>query len=135
MFFTFPIILAGCAGMNSSFDCNVTSGGRCVPMMSINEMVNRGAFQRTKLKPNSTIDYSKYSNRAASSNTSPNPSNADAANNHLPLRINESVQQIWIAPYEDASGIYHDTSLVYVVAQKGHWMGRPSMAVVEDEQL
>jgi hypothetical protein len=122
IFLIFPIILTGCAGMKSSFDCNVASGGKCAPMTSINEMANRGMFQRTSLKSERAIDYNKYSSGA-------NYANSD----NLPLRINESVQQIWIAPYEDASGIYHDAASIYVVAQKGRWTGKPPIVIAEDE--
>ncbi len=118
IFLIFPLGLTGCVGMNSSFDCNVTSGGKCAPMTTINEMVDRGGFRKIKGK---TIGYNQYFN------------NTNMINSDQLLRSNESVQQIWIAPYEDTNGIYHDASSVYFVAKKGSWNGKPPIAIIGDE--
>ena len=40
------LVLSGCAGMNSRFDCNVNSGGKCLPMDQVNKMADAGAFNR-----------------------------------------------------------------------------------------
>lgn len=39
MFVALFVVLSGCAGMNGEFDCNVNSGGKCLPMDEINKMV------------------------------------------------------------------------------------------------
>jgi conjugal transfer pilus assembly protein TraV len=46
-----------------------------------------------------------------------------------PIRSNESVQQIWIGPYEDTSGTYHEPSYIYTVVKKGQWIGKPVKAI------
>jgi len=40
------IFLVGCVGMNGEFDCNVSSGGKCLPTDQVNKMVDAGAFNR-----------------------------------------------------------------------------------------
>jgi hypothetical protein len=42
-----------------------------------------------------------------------------------PIRKAESVQQIWIGPYEDQDGNFHEPSYVYTVTKKGTWIGDP----------
>ena len=118
-----PIILTGCAAMDSSFDCNVGSGGKCASMPTINKMVNRGMYQGSRGGIARAIDYKLL----------------DGSSNHAGekdslLRLNESVQQVWIAPYEDTSGIYHDASSIYMVAKKGRWTGKPPLAIIEDDE-
>src|SRR3989304_3774247 len=44
------IFLSGCMGMGSKFDCNVDSGGKCVPMHHINQMANYGVFNEKPYK-------------------------------------------------------------------------------------
>ena len=40
------LLLVGCTGMHSKFDCNVDSGGKCLPMDQINKLATQGAFNR-----------------------------------------------------------------------------------------
>lgn len=75
-----PIFLAGCSVMNSKFDCNVSSGGRCAPMGQINKIATQGAFHGEKyqsISKQTKEDYRYFHTFA------------DA-----PVRSNESVQQI-----------------------------------------
>jgi hypothetical protein len=118
LFFSpFLLSLSGCIGMNSKFDCNAASGGKCEPMGSINKMADYGVFQnvgsrpRTPSKTNQNYGY---------------PLNTFAGQ---PIRSNESIQQIWIGPYEDTSGNYHEPSYVYVVIKKGKWFGEPANVI------
>ena len=50
-----------------------------------------------------------------------------------PLRYGETVQRIWIAPFEDTSGNYHQESYVYTIVKPGHWLGYPVKATSEEE--
>jgi len=36
-------------------------------------------------------------------------------------RYAETVQHVWIAPFEDTSGNYHEESNVYSVVEPGYW--------------
>ena len=51
-----------------------------------------------------------------------------------PIRYGEGVQRIWIAPYEDVDGNYHEPSFVYTVVRTSHWIGIPQKAIVENEE-
>ena len=110
------ISLTGCAGMNDKFDCNVESGGRCASMGSINKMANRGEFNENFYR---TKNIAKITTSGYSSSTSAGK----------PIRSSESVEKIWIGPYEDSSGNYHEPSYVYTVVKKGRWIGEPVKAI------
>lgn len=117
----FTLLLSGCAGMNGKFDCNVSSGGKCAPMNHINKMANYGAFQDNR--PYKTGNLMQTKNKISGY-----PLNTFAGQ---PIRSNESVQQIWIGPYEDAIGNYHEPSYLYTVVKKGRWIGEP-VNVIQD---
>lgn len=42
-----------------------------------------------------------------------------------PIRNQENIQQIWIGPYEDEDGNFHEPAYVYTVVKKGSWFGEP----------
>jgi len=97
------IFLSGCAGMSSKFDCNPDAGGRGAPMHHINQMANYGAFSEA---PALAVQHVPAALQAL-------------AAHHAPVRSNKKVHQIWIAPYEDSSGNYHEATHVYA-AIKNH---------------
>ena len=122
--FISSIFLSGCVGMGNNFDCNVDSGGRCAPMHQINHMANYGSFSSTGTFANQSyaLDKSKTVKRK-DSNTQPNIDGAMPPRSNL-LRSNEKVQQIWIGPYEDTNGNYHEGSNVYTVVKKSEWINK-----------
>lgn len=114
--------LSGCMSMGSKFDCDVSSGGKCAPMHHINRMADQGAFQEKH-----------FYGQANSAQIKSNKVNGYPLTTFdgAPIRSNESVQQIWIGPYEDVSGDYHEPSYVYTVVKKGRWIGEPASVVQE----
>ena len=46
-------------------------------------------------------------------------------NANQPLRYGETVQKLWVAPFEDKEGNYHNSSEIFVITKGGHWIGRP----------
>ncbi|MEI8055423.1 MAG: type IV conjugative transfer system lipoprotein TraV [bacterium] len=114
------VFLSGCAGMNSSFDCDVGSGGKCAPMHHINKMANYGAFTEKSLKADN-LKLAEVKDMGAK----------QKIYGTLPIRSNEEIQQIWIGPYEDANGNYHEASYVYSVIKKGRWSSDPVATTTE----
>jgi conjugal transfer pilus assembly protein TraV len=51
-----------------------------------------------------------------------------------PIRYGETVQQIWLAPFEDTAGNYHEPSIVYIILQPPHWIGVPTKAIVSEDE-
>lgn len=114
--------LTGCTTMNSNFDCPNQAGVSCKSLDQINGMVDTGEIRgRTQAitcqaKVADSTEFQSFPLR-----TSFIPGQ--------PLRYGETVQRIWIAPYEDNEGNYHQDSLMYAIMKGGHWIGQPVKAV------
>jgi type IV conjugative transfer system lipoprotein TraV len=115
------LFLSGCMSMNGKFDCNVGSGGRCAPMSHINKMASQGAFNESAMVSKENA-LSKAENKITKNSIN---------TFNTPIRSSESIQQIWIAPYEDNSGNYHEGSYLHTVVKKGKWVGDPVSAITE----
>ena len=119
--------LSGCVGIGGNFDCNMDSGGRCAPMHQINRMASRGSFSSSEVATDKPyeVDKSRFAlrkeirtkqNILGATQSSSNPLRSNL------LRSDEKTQQIWIGPYEDANGNYHEGSNVYTVVKKSEWL-------------
>lgn len=105
------ILLSGCMGMGSKFDCNVESGGKCAPMHHINQMASYGVFAERSYKSGELmLTKNKYSE------------SKQQTYEVAPMRSSEKIQEIWLAPYEDSNGYYHNGSSIYAVVKKGKWL-------------
>lgn len=114
------LILGGCTTMNSSLDCPNQAGVNCKSLDQINRMVDTGQIRSRSDAHISTCI-------SCVPQFQPFPMSQYWAGS--PIRYSETIQRIWIAPYEDTVGNYHQDSLIYSVMQGGHWMGRPVKTV------
>jgi len=110
------ISLVSCASLNSSFDCPNCAGVMCKSIDQINGMVDsgqiRGRTQTPCCQASSDTEFQPY---AVTSGFYPGS----------PLRYGETVQRIWIAPFEDTEKNYHQDSYMYAIIKDGHWIGSP----------
>jgi conjugal transfer pilus assembly protein TraV len=118
--FMFPVIilLSSCAEMNSQFDCPMKAGIRCESITSINKRVDRGEL--------GVNDSNSIDNKNAPVMPAYTQSTFNAPRYRFkgePLRYAETVQRIWIAPFEDKQGNYHQENDIYTVAKPGRWIG------------
>lgn len=118
--------LTSCSSMNSSFDCPNCAGVMCKSIDQINGMVDSGQIRGRTQTPNENI----------SSNSSPNTefqpySVTSGFYPGAPLRYGETVQRIWIAPFEDTEKNYHQDSYMYAIIKDGHWIGQPVKTLSE----
>jgi conjugal transfer pilus assembly protein TraV len=93
------LFLTGCSTLNSQFDCPMRPGIRCESLDQVNSRVDRGEIGQEMLKTS------------------------------LPIRKRETVLPIWIAPFEDTDGNYHQASEIYTILNPGHWQGHTSQEV------
>lgn len=122
-------LLSGCAGMNSKFDCEVNGQGMCAPLDRVNRLADQGAFNTTS--ENAGKISSSINETGAINTTQPSSHYAvDTPKPGEPIRYGETVQRVWIAPYQDTQGNYHEPSYVYTVVEPGHWVGVPAQEVV-----
>lgn len=113
--------LSACSTMNSSFDCPNKAGVNCKSLDQINGMVDTGQIRGQSDIGGSSLDVNSPVFEAFPVTTSYAPGQ--------PLRYGETVQRIWVAPYEDSEGNYHQDNLVYAIVKGGHWIGKPVKSI------
>lgn len=108
--------LTACSSMNSSFDCPNSAGVMCKSVDQINGMVDSGQISgRTQTVSDNVSLQSEFQPYSVTSGFYPG----------APLRYGETVQRIWIAPFEDTEKNYHQDSYLYAIIKDGHWIGAP----------
>lgn len=112
--------LTGCAGMNGQFGCNEKAGRGCTPVYEVNKRADSGMYAFGEGASHSSVNGKAQVINNEGSNY---------ALNGQPLRHKESVQHIWIAPFEDKDGVYHQASSIFVVLKKSHWDGLPPSVI------
>ncbi|WP_298624840.1 type IV conjugative transfer system lipoprotein TraV [uncultured Legionella sp.] len=106
------VCVTGCTKLNSEFDCPAPSGGSCKRMDQVYNLINgEGGVAQESLAVAPSRNPLIVEGRPGD-----------------PLRYGEGVMRVWIAPYEDTEGNYHQASQVYSVVQKGHWIQNPPVA-------
>lgn len=82
-----------CAPINSKFSCDATAGDACLNVDEADKMASQGI----------TLDTLQQQKNQGSQKS---PTN-------VPVNPNET-QRIWVAPYTDDNGQYHDGHYVYI---------------------
>lgn len=118
----FAVLLSGCSSLNSNFDCPMKPGVRCESLDQVNAQVDRGEISHSDIKM-TTINQPI----TTMSGVTKQPLYKDASylNKGEPLRYGETIMRVWVAPYEDTSGNYHQESDVYTIVKPSHWIGYP----------
>jgi type IV conjugative transfer system lipoprotein TraV len=125
------VSLTGCStALNDKFDCPMKPGVVCKSLGQVNKAVDRGQIGRNDKQ---AVKISKVSREMK--NFMINSSAAyqiDGSKTYDPLRHEERVIKVWIAPYEDDVGNYHQGNTTATVAKKGYWIEHLPKVVLED---
>lgn len=101
---------SGCALYSKEFDCKVDKGLGCKSISEVNQLVDNGALK--EVRENKSVNF---------------PANAVCS---LPIglsdqakiqRVQEEHLRVWIAPYQDEQGNFHEASLIHTVIKPGYW--------------
>lgn len=111
--------LTGCTGLNSKFDCPNQAGVRCKSLDQINSMVDSGQIRGRSVMNDVEVVSVTYGPEFE-----PFYFKGSTITGR-PIRYPETIQRIWIAPYEDTEGNFHQDSFIYSVMSDGHWKGNP----------
>jgi conjugal transfer pilus assembly protein TraV len=126
-----PILLSSCAEMNSKFDCPMKPGVSCASLDEVNARVDRGEIGSVPAE----LTYRPVaSNYVVNQKQLISPASFNEIGVRKPLRYGESIQRIWVAPFEDTSGNYHQESDIYTIVKPGHWIGYPIKAINNEEE-
>lgn len=116
-------LLSACT-TNSSFDCPNKAGVNCRSLDQINAMVDSGEIHG-RMQGSGNDSSLSMMNQLKERDEFQSFPNSSTFIPGQPIRYGETVQRIWIAPYEDMEGNYHQDSVLYAVMKGGHWIARP----------
>ena len=129
-------LLVGCTAYNESFDCPAGKGIGCQSVTEVKKKLDQGAIDI----PESTME--AYARRGSGSTFLP-PVVAQRATGEskdfsidsasltdvkslLIQRTPEKPLRVWIAPYQDQEGNFHEASVVHTVVRPGYWQIQPN---------
>ncbi len=135
------LLLSGCAGTNTEFECNATTSDTCMTMEQANEKAKkleqsseakpvaaslpRLAEGNFRTMPVQTVTATTPSGSAAREVKTVVPvSSVTPVTPPRPLRTGEQTAALWIAPYIDNQDVYHQPSSVFFVIKPSAW-GKP----------
>ena len=127
LFMTSLLLLNGCTGMNTDFGCNHTAGDSCQTIMAVNRKASAGGYNHlpTTQQPHDAVTIPAKT---------PQGFTVATPQAGAPVRYSENIQRIWIGPYQDRQGNYHEPSMVYTVLTPAHWVGLPPKAITNDNE-
>ncbi|HBS5458284.1 TPA: type IV conjugative transfer system lipoprotein TraV [Klebsiella pneumoniae] len=130
------LLLSGCAGTNTEFECNATTSDTCMTMEQANEKAKK-LEQSSEAKPVAAslprLAEGNFRTMPVQTVTATTPSGSrPAVTAHpeqkllapRPLRTGEQTAALWIAPYIDNQDVYHQPSSVFFVIKPSAW-GKP----------
>lgn len=124
------VFMAGCASLNSRFDCPMQPGVHCESLDQVNAQVNQGLLGNSSTATRcKRCQATHHATMKPNQWTAPNSSLALATNAPAPVRREATVMRIWIAAFEDKAGNYYQPTTVYTVVKPGFWVGQPVKAV------
>lgn len=121
--------LTACASLNSSYDCPNQAGVMCKSLDQINSMVDSGQIP-CRNQPVVTSHCKKCSSKKIEQIQFQPYNLTTDYQPGTPLRYGETVQRIWVSPFEDTEGNYHQDSMVYAIVKEGHWIGSPVKSAI-----
>lgn len=104
------LFLTGCATTREQFDCKYGIGVGCKSITEVNQMVNDGLLRN-----------SKGSIRTLPIMVIPKNSPKPQAKSTNVVRVTEEHLRVWIAPYQDDKGHFHEGAVVHTVLRPGFW--------------
>lgn len=154
--------LGGCTSMSgldaqTDFSCKAPRGVSCASITAIHANANAGTLPALRPAPEKggaegtgsgtereAAERGKVSHAtpaplptasAAAPGATPPVSAAsmDAPFSGTPLRSPERILRVWLAPFEDADGDFHDQRYMYVTVSRGQWNVQRARAAVRNQ--
>ena len=103
------IALTGCGRTLEKFDCPYGKGVGCRSITEVNQMVNEESvkgLEEGTLPP--SVAASSYSLKGS-------------INGSKIQRVSEEHLRVWLAPFQDEQGDFHEASIIHTVLKPGYW--------------
>ncbi len=140
------LLLSGCAGVKSDFDCDATTSDRCMTMSQANQLAREktgsdapgkpaaGATLSPAELPRTVPVVSSYNVPAQSVPTTTPPAiksasapvysalSASSAGTVRAQRAGEHIATVWVAPWVDSSDAFHQPGRISFVTSGPAWI-------------
>lgn len=138
LFAVSTLLAASCAGGSSHYGCPEKSGHSCKSVSEVYAETTSGGGSSAdilrkspgkkkraraapdagrKLHKGRKFRAGRYARGRAGSAEAPRAGDAEA----MPIYLPPSVIRLWIAPWQDARGVFHSGKYVYVLSGRGQW--------------
>jgi len=104
--------LTACSARHQ-FDCPYKEGARCLSVGEIDKKIDTGEIGSQPIQQKRKPLLSSEAKEDLLT-TLPSPS---------PLRTEETVLTLWVAPFYTGDGVYHDAHRLHFVARESSWKG------------
>lgn len=112
--------------LNNQYDCPNRAGVSCKSLGEINSMVDQGQIGlNNRTSEVSDVPFSQVPTLTANQIEY-------GFHGKNPIRHGEQIQKMWLSPYEDMQGNYHEQHVIYSVVNPGYWIGHPVKEFKED---
>lgn len=102
------LALSGCSVAKEQFDCKYSAGIGCRSITEVNKMVTDGTLGSTNtINPKVSVANSKVTTL-----------NAEPI---AVKRVTEQYLRVWLAPFEDSEGHFHEDAIIHTVLRPGCW--------------
>lgn len=123
--------LEGCATHRETFDCAPGSGVGCKSISEVNAIVDSASMREEELKPAVISPSSSRSSAKTAptdlmdlTETDTSLTGLPVPKMHQPKRAPERVLKVWIAPFEDQEGNFHEASTIHALIQESRWLSQ-----------
>ncbi|MBY0280989.1 MAG: TraV family lipoprotein [Alphaproteobacteria bacterium] len=107
------VFLSACTSNNEIFDCPAGKGMGCKSISEVNRMVDQGQF-------GSSSDQETGSLKTLAPIVMV-PEDIPQTSTSGIERIPEQNLRLWIAPFQDEAGNFHEESAIHTVVRQGRW--------------
>ena len=104
--------LSACAKVQSGFDCPFGKGVGCRSITQVNQMVDDEKFDELKI--------AKGKHKTLAVKKDDRGESVSLAQTKI-QRMQEEHLTVWIAPFEDERGNFHEDSVIHTVIKPGAW--------------
>ena len=106
--------LSGCSKMSGTFDCPYGKGVGCRSITEVNQMVNDG-----KLSGLDSVESTQH--KATVAHKCDKQQEIALVDKTKVHRMKEEHLKVWVAPFEDEQGNFHEDSVIHTVLKPGSW--------------
>ena len=129
-------ILSGCTAYNESFDCPVGKGLGCHSITEVKKKLNQGTIDMPETTTEAAARLGRgvplHPSVVSTVNNQGTDSEGDNSFSFIDSngvrveRTREKPLRVWIAPYQDQEGNFHEASVVHTIVRGGYWHVQPN---------